>query len=149
MRARKRLIIATLAVGLTAALPGTALAQERTETDVVATGHVSDRPVDKPSDKPTDRPIDRPVDKPSDRPTDRPTDKPTDRCVQSVTDRLCVDDKPTDRPTDRCLASADHPRRCIDDRHPHDFNVRQLIWRLINAHEWEKLVRLLHWLGWL
>jgi len=149
MRAGKRLIFATMAVGLIAALPGSALAQDRAETDVVATDHISDRPVDRPSDKRTEWATDRPVDKSFDRPADRPTDKPTDRCVQSVTDRPCVDEKPTDRPTDRCLSSADHPSRCIDDHHHHDINVRKLIWRLINAHEWEKLVRLLHWLGWL
>ncbi len=133
MRARKRLIIATLAVGLMAALPGTALAEDATRGETVTRDHLGERPLDRPVDRPTDKPI------------DRPTDQPTDRCIQRLTDRPCVDD----RPTDRCLTAADHPRRCIEDERPHDFNVRKLIWRLIKAHEWEKLVRLLHWLGWL
>ena len=145
MRPKKRLLIATLAAGLIAALPGTALGQDRAESDVTVTDRVSDSPIDRPIDRPTEKPSDLP----SDKPTDRPTDKPIDRCLQPHTDRRCVDDKPTDRPVDRCLAAADHPRRCVDHHHPHDINVRQLIWRLINAHEWEKLVRLFHWLGWL
>ncbi len=144
MRASKRLMIAMLAVGLIAILPGTALAEEGTRGDAIATDHVTDRHVDKPVDRPTDKPTDRPTDKP----VDRPTDKPVDRCDQRLTDRRCVDDTPIDHPTDRCLAVTDHARRCIDDEHPHDLNIRQLIWRLINAHEWEKLVRLFHWLGW-
>ena len=144
MRARNRFITDTLAVALIAVLPGTALAEEGTRGDTAAIDEVTDRPVDKPVDRPSDKPTDRPTDKPS----DHPTDTPTDRCIQRLIDRPCVDDKPTDRPTDRCLTAADHPRRCIDDHHPHDFNVRKLIWCLIKAHEWEKLIRLLHWLGW-
>ncbi len=153
MQATKRLIIATMAVGLIAALPGTALAEDGTRGGVVATDQVTDRPVDNPtdhpSDKPTDRPTDRPTDKATDRPTDKPIDRPTDRCIQRLIDWPCVDDRPTEPPTDRCLTATDHPRRCVDDHRPHDLNVRQLIWRLINAHEWEKLIRLFHWLGWL
>lgn len=145
MRTRKRILIATLAAGLIAALPGTALGQDRTESDVKVTDRVVDRPTVSLIDPPSERPSNRLPDKPADRPTDRPTD----RCIQSLTDRRCVDDKPSDRPVDRCLADADHPRRCVDDHRPHDINIRQLIWRLIKAHEWEKLVRLLHWLGWL
>lgn len=57
-------------------------------------------------------------------------------------------DRPSDhRPIDRCLDAADNPRRCIDHEPTQDSNVRHLIWRLINAHEWEKLVRLLIRLG--
>ena len=153
MQATKRLIIATMAVGLIAALPGTALAEDGTRGGVVATDQVTDRPVDNPtdhpSDKPTDRPTDRPTDKATDRPTDKRNDRPTDRCIQRLIDWPCVDDRPTEPPTDRCLTATDHPRRCVDDHRPHDLNVRQLIWRLINAHEWEKLIRLFHWLGWL
>lgn len=149
MRPRKRLLIATLAAGMIAALPGTALGQDRAESDVTVTDRVSDSPIDRPIDRPTEKPSDLPSDKPTDRPTERPTDNPIDRCLETLTDRRCVDDKPTDRPVDRCLTAADHLKRCVDDHHPHDINVRQLIWRLIKAHEWEKLVRLLHWLGWL
>jgi hypothetical protein len=141
MQATKRLIIATMAVGLIAALPGTALAEDGTRGDAVATDQVTDRPVDNPTDHPTD--------KATDRPTDKPTNRPTDRCIQRLIDRACVDDRPTEPPTDRCLTATDHPTWCVDDHRPHDLNVRQLIWRLINAHEWEKLIRLFHWLGWL
>ena len=149
MRVTKRLMTATLAVALIAVLPGTALASDEARGDAPVVDRVSDKPSDRPSDKPTDRPSDKSSDRPADRPTDRPSDKPIDRCVQRLVDKRCVDDKPKDRPVDRCLTVAEHDRRCIDDHHPHDFNVRKLIWRLIKAHEWEKLIRLLHWLGWL
>ena len=142
MRARNRFIAVAMAAALMALLPGTALADgERDGT--------TSRPHDRVSDKPIDRPTDEPTERPSDKPTDRPSDKPTDRCVQRVVDRRCVDDKPKDRPIDRCRLVAENDRRCVTDHPPHDINIRKLIWRLIHAHEWEKLIRLLHWLGWL
>ena len=152
MRARKRLITAMMAIALIAVLPGTALADDDTRGDAAPVEVESDRPADKVTDQP------------SDRPSDKPTDRPTDRCVQVAVDRRCVDDIPNDRcltaaeidrrcidvqPTDRCVVDAVNDRRCVDDHRPHDINIRKLIWRLIHAHEWEKLVRLLHWLGWL
>lgn len=87
---------------------------------------------------------------------DRPADQKVDRVRERLTDRRPVLDRRSDRidepevdgPIDRCRI-VDNPRRCLDDERPHDINVRHLIWRLIKAHEWEKLVRLLHWLGWL
>lgn len=123
MRSRKGLITASLALAMITSLPVAALADER------GTDAVTERVTDKPAD--------------------RPADKPTDRCLQRLTDRGCVDHRPSDHPVDRCLAVAENDRRCLDDHRPHDFNVRKLIWRLIHAHEWEKLIRLLHWLGWL
>lgn len=127
------------------------------------TVEVVDRPVDRATDRRGDEPSDRPVDKVTDhtdvRPADRPDaeatvrskDQPTDRCALRTSDkaRPCVVDRTTDRATDRCAQIAEDPRRCVDHQLPHDLNIRKLIWRLIQAHEWEKLVRLLHWLGWL
>lgn len=101
---------------------------------------------------------DREAERPADVVTDRPVEVETDRTPDSATDlRPASDHRPdrlidgeVDRPIDRCHPRiVDHPRRCVHDERPHDFNVRHLIWRLIKAHEWEKLVRLLHWLGWL
>ena len=131
MRSRKRLITAFLALTMIMSLQVGAMADDR-GAEAVA-----------------ERVTDKPVERVADKPADRPADKPTDRCLQHLTDRRCVDDRPSDRPIDRCLAVAENDRRCLDDHRPHDFNVRKLIWRLIQAHEWEKLKRLLHWLGWL
>ena len=137
--------MAALTLVMVASTPLTVLAQERGERPNVDVVEVQERDVEKvrPSDKPTDRPSDRPTDRPSDRPTDRPKDKPTDlprRCHDSITDEVrdCVE-------VYKCLRLADNPRRCIDVP-SNDLNIRQLIWRLIKAHEWELLHRLLHWL---
>ena len=73
---------------------------------------------------------------------DQPTDRGVDRCIQKRVDTRCV----TDHEVDKCHHFADNDRRCIDHR-PHDLNLRKLIWRLIHAHEWEKLFRLLLRLG--
>lgn len=94
-------------------------------TDVVS-DRLDDQEVDRVRATRTDhRPA---VDRPSDRIIEREVDRPIDRCHPRIVDNL---------------------RRCLDDERPHDINVRHLIWRLIKAHEWEKLLRLLQWLGWL
>jgi hypothetical protein len=139
MRRRNRLVSAILTLALVVSAPLAVLAGE----DAPTRDAVTDRATDHATDRITDKVTDRITDKVTDRPTDHPTDRPTDR----VTDRRI--DRPTDRPIDRCLDSVDNQRRCLNDHHPHDFNVHQLIRRLINAHEWQKLVRLLNWLGWL
>lgn len=80
---------------------------------------------------------------------DRDLEETSDRCSRHSVDdpRRCLDRAPE---PDRCHPRlVDNPRRCIDHGPPHDIDIRHLIWRLINAHEWEKLVRLLHHLGWL
>ena len=145
------MVTVALTPALIAALSGSALAADGEVTDVAVRDDVTDRATDEVIDLPTDVVTDRPTDVLTDRPTDvvtdRPTDTPNDRCRQKLIDRRCVSDRPTDRPVDRCLLTADHPRPCIDDHRPHDLNYRKLIWRLIHAHEWEKLVRLLHALG--
>ena len=143
MQTRNRMVTVALTAALIAALPGSALAADGEVTDVAVRDNVTDRPTDEVIDRPTDVVTDRPTDVV----TDRPTDTPNDRCRQKLVDRRCVSDRPTDRPVDRCLLTADHPRPCIDDHRPDDLNYRKLIWRLIHAHEWEKLVRLLHALG--
>ena len=145
MRVRNRLITVLLTLALVAVFPISAVAEDDAPTGDAAPDHVSDNVRDKPSDKVTDRITDRPGDKV----TDRITDRPTYRCHPRVNDhpRRCVDKVPE---PDRCdPRKVDQARLCIDDHHPDDFNVRQQIWRLIQAHEWEKLIRLLHWLGWL
>ena len=88
------------------------------------------------ADEPTrDVPVrDVVVDEPaSDVAKDEPVDTVVDDSVGHAVDRCRV----TDVVTDRCHAV---------DR-PHDINYRTLIIRLIKAHEWEKLLRLLHLLG--
>jgi hypothetical protein len=74
-------------------------------------------------------------------------ERPTDTTVTTPT-RPTVDRPPASdqRPTvrDRCAVDP-QPRRCPD--RPDEFNVRQLIWRLIKAGEWRKLFHLLHRLG--
>lgn len=139
MRARNRLVSATLTLALVVSAPLAVLADEDAPTrDAVTDGvtdHVTDRITDKVTDRPSDRIHDRRTDKVMDRPSDRRTDLVTDR--------------PIDRPINRCHISVDNQRRCLDDHHHHDINIRQLIWRLIQAHEWQKLVRLLNSLGWL
>ena len=137
---------ALLAIAVFAASPLSALA---TEASVDAGVRISsdvavdiDRPVDAESDRPADRETDTQTDRPSDGDIDRPTDRPSDGDI----DRTDETDE-TDEVRHRCLLT-DNPRRCLHDR-PHDFDIRHLIWRLIKAHEWEKLFRLLHWLGWI
>lgn len=145
MAKSKRLMATALTVVMVAALPLAATATEDravdrgidvVERDRAQRDSVTDRPV-------TDRRVtDRPV-------TDRPvTDRP-------ITDRPVTDRRPdvTDVRGDvtdlrRCVHLVDQPRRCVDGMDDIQ-NVRHLIWRLINAHEWKKLVRLLHALGWL
>ncbi len=154
MRRGVRLSVATLALGMVATMPAVALTDEtdgaldRTGTDQ-ATDHVSDFVSDRSSDQIVDQIDDRSRDRAMDvRPvTDLPTDRRIDREVDRVTDRRI--DREVDRVTDRCHPRVTDNRRCLDDHRPHDFNLRHLIWRLIKAHEWEKLIRLLHWLGWL
>ena len=123
MRPAHRIMTALLALAMLVAMPMSAFADD-------------DVPVD---DNVTERDFE--VDKPSD----------TYPVVDVLeTDRAKVDDG-RDKDGDvrhRCLLT-DNPRRCLhhpNDR-PHDLNVRQLIWRLIQAHEWQTLFRLLHWLG--
>lgn len=171
MSARNRLMTMALVITMFTLLAGTAYGDDGGRSDretadgAVDTGAVSvlDRSVDGATDPRADRPSDRSVDKvtdhtdvrPSDRTdrevTDRPRVRPTDGCALSTSDnaRPCVVDRTTDRITDRCAQIAENPRRCVDHQLPRDLNIRKLIWRLIQAHEWEKLVRLLHWLGWL
>ena len=134
MQTKNRLVTVALAAALIAGLSGSALAADGDLTDPLT------------RDQATDRPVDVVTDRPDDEVTDRPADKPSDVCLSRQVDRhtRCVSDRPTDRPVDRCLLTTDYPRRCIDDHRPHDFNYRKTIWRLIHAHEWEKLVRLLH-----
>lgn len=123
-------LIAAMVVGAMF-VPGLVAAQE------IATDRTGDVPpvVDDQVDEAPDRATDR---RPSDRRTDRVTDRPTDRCRPADFDRrVCCPDQPVD----------DLPERCRDDERPHDVNLRKLIWRLIEAHEWEKLFRLLHRLG--
>lgn len=81
--------------------------------------------------------------------TERGPGETSDRCDRRSVDhrRGCLDRVPE---ADRCHPRLiDNPRRCIDHEPPHDIDIRHLIWRLIKAQEWEKLVRLLHHLGWL
>lgn len=132
MRAGYRIFTAGLTIALVASTPLTVLATE-SDTPVrdgspVVTKDVEDRPAA------TDRPIDRITDRPSDRLRERPSDRMSDR--------------PSDRSVKRCIELADNPRRCQHDEITDHINVRQLIWRLIHAHEWKKLIRLLHHLGW-
>lgn len=120
MQRARNLFVALLAMAMLAIFPLTAMAEDG-GSDVVV-----DHTVDQAE----------PVDEV--KPTDRPSDKPSDKPVRDV--------KETDKVRDRCLLT-DNPRRCLHDDRPHDFDIRHLIWRLIKAHEWEKLIRLLHWLG--
>ena len=125
MRAR---LIAAFVIGALL-VPGVVAAQE------VAADRASDSPVvaDLAADNGSDRVTDiRPV---TDRAGDRVTDRPSDRCRPADFDRrVCCPDRPVD----------DRPDRCRDSERPLDVNLRQLIWRLIEAHEWEKLFQLLH-----
>lgn len=143
MRIGVRMSVATLAMAIVATMPLAALATER---DAVRDQPVSDKVSDSVSDVPVDRPSDREVNKPDDRALDRTKDVRPGADVRP--DRQI--DREVDRITDRCHPRiVDNFRRCLHDDRPHDLNIRHLIWRLIKAHEWEKLVRLLHWLGWL
>ena len=139
MRARNRLVSATLTLALVASAPLAVLADEDAPTRDAVKDSVTDQVTDRITEKVTDRPSDRIRDRRTDKVTDRPHDRPGDR----------VTDRPIDRPIDRCHIRADNQRRCLDDQHPHDIDVRHLIWRLIQAHEWQKLFRLLKSLGWL
>ena len=56
-------------------------------------------------------------------------------------------DAEVDRPIDRCRVSDVVTDRCHHVDRPDDINYRALIIRLIKAHEWQKLLRLLHFLG--
>ena len=123
---RHRILMSLVSVLLV--LPATAALAEgravdgvapRAATDVVA---VDTRPTDV---RPTDV-----------RPTDvRPTDVRRDL-------RRCVD---LERPVDCCRVV--HPD-VLTDRCRHDVpNLRALLWRAIQAHEWQLVVRILHALG--
>ena len=132
MTSRNKAYVVLLAVALLLAFPSAALAGETDGRDAA----VRDVPV-------TDEVV-----------TDAATEKPTDVARQDPVTDVAPDritDRPTDRVTDHCRkhVHGDLRPHCVDDRHPHDFNVRKLILRLIHAGEWEKLVRLLHWLGWI
>lgn len=85
----------------------------------------------------TDTQPDVEPDRPRDRITDRIRDRADVRCVDRVVDRhRCCPDRPVDY---------ELPEWCRDHEPPEtDVNIRQLIWRLIHAGEWGKLVRLLH-----
>ena len=125
MRAR---LIAALVIGALL-VPGAVAAQERADDRASDSQEVVDVATDNSSDRVTDI---RPV---TDRARDRLTDRPSDRCRPADFDRrVCCPDRPVD----------DRPDRCRDGERPHDVNLRQLIWRLIEAHEWEKLFQLLH-----
>lgn len=126
MRTSKRLATAVLTLSLLAGFPLAAVASDAPSVDETPTVRVA------PAD--TDLVVDV---RPSD---ERPSD-PTRR--DKISDRRVRD---TDQVRDRCLLT-DNPRRCLHDRPSDHLNTRQLIWRLIQAQEWEKLVRLLHWLG--
>ncbi len=96
-----------------------------------------------------DQPIDVVADGPSFDVPDRPGDRLPDRLHDRVVDRQV--DRVSDHVTDRC-----HIRRfaltndrCIDDHFPRDISIRKLIYRLVHAGEWNKLLRLLHYLGWI
>jgi len=134
MRRHLRLLALTMAVLLL--VPLTAIAREPL-TDTVQVDKAAES-----VDLVRDRPVDQSVDRVREPKTDRRKvlDRQDDRIIEHE----------VDRPIDRCHPRlVDNPRRCLDHERPHDINIRQLIWRLIKAHEWEKLVRLLHWLGWL
>ena len=163
MQARTRIVAGLIVTSLLIAFPLSVFAGDAvTDQPVdVATDYPIDEVTDRTTDKATDRTTDKATDRTTDKVTDRTTDKVTDRITDKVTDRITdkvtdrITDRPTDkitdRPTDRCdyrRFAATHDR-CVDDHRAHDFNVRELIYRLIHAGEWEKLVRLLHWLGWI
>lgn len=127
MRPAHRIMTALLALAMLVAMPMSAFAND--DARVVDTVTEQDFEVDHPV---RDLPVVDVVE------TDRPSDRP------EVDDERDKDGEVRHR----CLLT-DSPRRCLhhpNDR-PHDLNVRQLIWRLIQAHEWQTLFRLLHWLG--
>lgn len=137
MFTRRRVAAGGLTLAMLLAFSATAMAERSADEAAIGEG-VTDRETDRTLNATkADRPNDRPVDEVSDRPSDRPTDRITDH--------------PTDRRVDRChLLRTDRlPLDCIDDDRPRDLNIRHLIYRLIHAGEWAKLVRLLHWLGWI
>jgi hypothetical protein len=145
MRTKRTISILTVAAIL-AAIPLTAFAGE----DEVTRADNVDQPARKTATSLDGVAVVSPdVDRPAHRPsTDSPRSEP-DRCETRLEDnpRRCIQGDDTEtRPIHRCLRFADNPRRClhIDDSHP--VNVRHLIWRLIKAHEWGLLHRLLHWL---
>ena len=71
MHARKRLIIATLAVGLIAALPGTALAEDATSGETATLDHLRDKPVDRQTSQPIAQQTSQPTGASNASPTDR------------------------------------------------------------------------------
>ncbi len=139
MRARNRVVAGSLTVALLLSFPSAAFA--RGDGDVAVKETVTDQVTDRPTDHRVDRVTDRPTDRPSGEITDRPNDRPSDR----------ITDRPRDREIDRCSDRVTDRvgRDCIEERHPHDHNIRQLIHRLVHAGEWAKLVRLLTRLGWI
>lgn len=158
MRRGVRLSAVMLTLVLTVAMPLAASAGERRADDGVSASPTvvwdrSDRAM-------PDRVTDARADGASDLP-DEGREPELDRSDRFDSDRAdvrpAVDvrpdtriDREVDRPIDRCHPRiVDNFRRCLNDRWPHDLDIRHLIWRLIKAHEWEKLIRLLHWLGWL
>lgn len=166
MRRGVRLSAVTLTLVLIASMPVAALADElRTDdggavgsgggaagTDVAIVDKARDASGDEAHETLTDRVSDLADDA---RVADR---KPRDPVITDRTDLRPVTDvrpdaridREVDRLTDRCHPRiVDNVRRCLHDHWPHDLDIRHLIWRLIKAHEWEKLIRLLHWLGWL
>ena len=136
MQARNRIVAGMIVASLVVAIPMSAFADDRRPSDG-ATARPVEVATDRPVDVVRDHSVSRVTDRPGDRVIDRPLDRPTDEI--------------TDRPVDRC----DHRRfaaaheRCVDDHRDHDLNIRELIYRLIHAGEWAKLMRLLHWLGWI
>ena len=134
----RRILVAILAalLAMTTAVP--AIAQDR---DVARDAAVTDAPSETPQ---TDVVVTHPAETDpaqtdpaeTDAAQDDVADRPTDRClaIDLVSDVCCLD-----RPSD--------PRPCNTVDRPHDINYRLAIIRLIKAHEWEKLLRLLHFLG--
>ncbi len=151
MHARKRIVMVLTVLTMLATLPLAASA------DVPADGGTADQATDRVADPVTDVVVvpirdavkDRISDRIVDRVVDRPIDRPIDRCGDRITDsRVDCDRHRPDRPIDHCRfhRGDDHPRHCVDEK-PHDVNLRHLIWRLIQSHEWQKLFQLLERLG--
>ncbi len=136
MHRRNRLVAGILAAALMIAFPLSATADGGGFGDQVSDRR-PDTNVDQSPDVVRDVRFDAVADRPGDKVVDRPSHRPTDRI--------------TDGPIDRCDVrrfAATHPD-CVTDHPSHDFSIRKLIYRLIKAGEWAKLVRLLHWLGWI
>ena len=127
MKLMRGLVATALALAMLTSLPVAAVAEDRDRAPVA--NRVVDELEGKQADVVADRATDRPAREPSDRPADRPGDGLTDHC-------------------DTLADTSADDRRCRGESQV-DINVRKLIWRLIHAHEWEKLLRLLLGLGWL